>query len=98
MPNLSRRPATAQALELDAALSQHLHHAQMPGLVAAARIQSAALAAGVGVHEAARLSRAVNWAFEQSPAGEPVYQAIFMAYGAVAASEVQRLGLHTGGR
>lgn len=78
-------------------LIQQIAHAQAPGLVAAARLQAVGLAAHVGIQQAGMLQMAVNRAFEMSPAGEHVYQAIFLAYGSVATTEIQRLGLHAGG-
>lgn len=91
---IPRRSAPVQVLDPDATLNQQIIRAQTPGVLAAARIQSAAFATNVGIQQAAMLSMAVNRAFELSPAGEQVYQALLMAYGSVAVSELQSLGLH----
>lgn len=98
---IPRRPAPApapvQVLDPDAALNRQIVRAQTPGVLAAASIQSAAFATNVALQQAAMLSLAANRAFKMSPMGEDVYQAIFMAYGSVAVTEIQRLGLHPGG-
>lgn len=96
---IPRRPAPApmRVIDPDDALNRQLVRAQTPGVLAAARIQSAAFATNVAIQQAAMLSAAANRAFKMSPMGEEVYQAIFMAYGSMAATEIQRLGLHHGG-
>lgn len=97
MSSLIRR-STQQAVQPDPLLSAQVADAQAPGLVSAARIQSVAFATNVAIQQAAMLSMATNRAFELSPAGEHVYKAIFLAYGSVAANEIQRLGMYEGGR
>jgi hypothetical protein len=94
---IPRRSAPVQVLDPDAALNRQIVRAQAPGLVAAARLQSVGLAAHVGIQQAGVLQLAVSRAFEQAPAGEHVYQAIFLAYGSVATAEIQGLGIHAGG-
>jgi hypothetical protein len=91
---VSRRSILAQRLDPNETLGQQIAQAQTPGLVAAAHLQAAAFATHVAIQQSAMLSMAVNRAFEQSPAGEQVYNAIFLAYGSVAVSEIQRLGVH----
>lgn len=97
MPNLVRRSASVQTSDPNEALSCQIARAQAPALVAAARIQAVGFAADVGLQQAERLQIALNRAFTASPAGEAVYQALFAAYGAVAVSEIQRLGIHQDG-
>lgn len=82
----------------DPLLSAQVTDAQAPGLVVAARLQSVASATNVGIQQAGMLSMAVNRAFELSPAGEHVYNALFLAFGSVAATEISRLGMYQGGR
>ena len=98
MSSLIRRSAAAPPVAPDAELSRRIADAQVPGLLTAARIQSAAFATNIAIQQAGMLSMAVNRAFEMSPAGEHVYNAIFMAYGSVATIEIQRLGLQQGGQ
>lgn len=98
MSGLIRRnvPSVPQP-EPDDNLIQQIARAQAPGLVAAARLQAVGLAAHVGIQQAGMLQLAVSRAFEMSPAGEHVYQAIFLAYGSVATTEIQCLALHPDG-
>jgi len=84
---------SVQIARPDDALNQRVLRAQGPGIVAAARIQSAAFATNVALQQAAMLSMAANRAFKLSPMGEDIYQAILMAYGSLAATEIQRLGM-----
>ena len=95
--SLTRHTSSAPVPEPDDSLSQQIARAQAPGLVAAARLQAVGLAASVGIQQAGMLQLAVSRAFEMSPAGEHVYQAIFLAYGSVASTEIQRLGVHQDG-
>jgi len=97
MSNLIRRtpkPVTAP----DRALSAQVADAERVGIAAVARIQAGAFATSVAMQNACMLSRAANAAFRVSPMGEDIYQAILMAYGSLAVSEIQALGLQDRGR
>lgn len=82
----------------DQALNAAIARAEQPGLESAARLNSAAFAASVGLHRATMLSQTADRAFALSPMGESVYRDILNAFGTVAVSEIQRLGMHGGGR
>jgi hypothetical protein len=80
------------------ALNAAVLAAQQPGIEAAARIQSGAFAASVGMHHAATLSKAADAAFRMSPMGEDVYRGLLLAYGDFAVTEIMRLSMHNGAR
>ena len=94
IPRPNGQPAPVHDRRLNAAIAE----AEQPGLESAARLNAAAFAASVGLHRAAMLSQAADRAFAVSPMGENVYRDILNAYGAVAVSEIQRLGFHGGGQ
>ncbi len=97
MPNLEpRRPR--HALQSDQRLNAEMADAERPGFNATARIHSGAFAANTAMHHAVMLSRAADTAFGVSRMGEDLYRAILLAYGAFATNEIQRLGIHDGGR
>lgn len=77
-------------------LSAGVIAAQQPGITAAARIQSGAFAASVGMHHAAMLSKAADAAFKMSPMGEDVYRGVLLAYGDFVVTEIMRLSMHNG--
>jgi hypothetical protein len=100
MPGLVRRP-TAQSIpsaQPDPTLNAQVAEAERVGIAAVARLQAGAFATSVALQNATMLSRAANEAFKVSPMGEPVYQAIFAAYGSLAVAEIQALGLQNRGR
>jgi len=72
--------------------------AELVGIVAVARIQAGAFATSVAMQNATMLSRAANAAFKVSPMGEDIYQAILMAYGSLAVTEIQSLSFQDRGR
>lgn len=78
-------------------LNAQIAEAELPGLLAAARINAALLASSVGLHGAAKLSRSADAAYKVSPNGDLTYRDIVAAFGAVAAGEVQRLAMHREG-
>ena len=80
----------------DPQLNRAVEAAERPTIVAAARVHGAAFVASSAMHHAMMLSRTADAAFRISPMGEDIYRAILMAYGSVATSEIQRLGLHEG--
>jgi hypothetical protein len=82
----------------DQTLNSQVAEAERVGIAAVARIQAGAFATSVAMQNATMLSRAANAAFKVSPMGEDVYQAIFMAYGTLAVSEIQSLSFRGGGR
>lgn len=74
-------------------LSRRVETAQGDGVVAAARIQSAAYVTDIAINHATMLSMAANRAFKMSPMGEDIYQTILSSYGVCAATEIQALSL-----
>jgi hypothetical protein len=92
-----RQPAQTVAPP-DPALNAQVAEAHRVGIAATARIQAGAFAASVALQNATMLSRAANAAFKVSPMGEEVYQAIFMAYGTLAVTEIQSLSMQNRGR
>jgi hypothetical protein len=96
MSALVRR--TPQLPVPDQRLSTQVAGAERGGIVAVARIQAGAFATSVAMQNACMLSRAANAAFRVSPMGEDIYQAILMAYGSLAVSEIQGLGMQDRGR
>lgn len=98
MSALVRRQPTRPAPAPDQLLNAQVVEAERVGIAAVARIQAGAFATSVAMQNACMLSRAANAAFKVSPMGEEVYQAIFMAYGSLAATEIQALALQQRGR
>jgi hypothetical protein len=97
MSNLvPHRPAPI--VQADPVLNVQVLDAERGGITAVARIQAGAFATSVAMQNATMLSRAANAAFKISPMGEDMYQAILMAYGTLAVTEIQSLGMHAGGR
>lgn len=93
MSNLVRRQTgVVVPVAPDADLNSGIAAAEHAGIVAVARVQAGAFVASVAMQNASMLSRTANAAFKASPMGEDVYQAIFMAYGSLAVSEIQSLG------
>jgi hypothetical protein len=95
MPNLVRRPTPAPPAVSppDAALNAQVAAAENVGIVAVARLQAGAFATSVALQNATMLSRAANAAFKVSPMGEDIYQSILSAYGSLAVTEIQSLGM-----
>jgi hypothetical protein len=91
-----RQPAPVA--QPDPALNSQVAEAERVGIAAVARIQAGAFATSVALQNATMLSRAANAAFKISPMGEEVYQAIFMAYGTLAVTEIQALSLQNRGQ
>lgn len=83
----------APVAQPDRLLNTQVAEAERAGIAAVARLQAGAFATSVALQNATMLSRAANAAFKISPMGEEVYQAIFMAYGTLAVTEIQSLGL-----
>lgn len=92
VPRQTSDPARAA----DPHLNRAVEAAERPIIVAAAKVHGAAFVASSAMHHATMLSRTADQAFRISPMGEDIYRAILMAYGSVATSEIQRLGLHDG--
>lgn len=92
MSNLVRR-TTQQVVQPDHLLNAQVAEAERVGIAAVARIQAGAFATSVAMQNATMLSRAANAAFRVSPMGEDIYQSILMAYGSLAVTEIQALGL-----
>ncbi len=88
----------SQALEPDELLTVQVLAAERCGAGAVARVQAAAYVSAVSLQNAAMLSQAANEAFKTSPLGEPIYNAIVMAFGTVATAEIQALGLQGTGQ
>lgn len=82
----------------DRLLNVEVAEAERVGIAAVARIQAGAFATSVAMQNATMLSRAANAAFKISPMGEDIYQAILMAYGTLAVTEIQALSLQGRGR
>jgi len=82
----------------DTRLNAQVADAELVGIVAVARIQAGAFATSVAMQNATMLSRAANAAFKVSPMGEDIYQAILMAYGSLAVTEIQSLSFQDRGR
>jgi len=97
MSNLIRRP-TQQALQPDQLLNVQVMDAERVGVAAVARLQAGAFATSVALQNATMLSRAANAAFRVSPMGEDIYQSILSAYGSLAVTEIQALGMQGRGR
>jgi hypothetical protein len=83
-----------EAIAPDRGLNAEVAAAERVGIAAVARVQAGAFVTSVAMQNATMLSRAANAAFKVSPMGEDVYQAIFMAYGTLAISEIQGLSFH----
>jgi hypothetical protein len=98
MSNLVPRRATQPAPPPDRLLNAQVADAERVGIAAVARIQAGAFATSVAMQNACMLSRAANAAFKVSPMGEEVYQAIVMAYGSLAVTEIQSLSFQGKGR
>lgn len=77
----------------DQLLNAQVADAERVGIAAVARIQAGAFATSVAMQNATMLSRAANAAFKVSPMGEDLYQAILMAYGTLAVTEIQSLSM-----
>jgi hypothetical protein len=94
MSNLARRSAAAPAVSPpDQTLNAQVAAAENVGVVAVARLQAGAFATSVALQNACMLSRAANAAFKVSPMGEDIYQSILSAYGTLAVTEIQGLGM-----
>jgi hypothetical protein len=94
MANLIRHtPTPPPAPPPDPALSAQVAEAERVGIAAVARLQAGAFATSVAMQNATMLSRAANAAFKVSPMGEDIYQAILLAYGSLATTEIQSLSL-----
>lgn len=98
MANLARRSPPQPAALPDSRLNAEVADAERVGIAAVARIQAGAFATSVAMQNATILSRAANAAFKVSPMGEDIYQSILMAYGSLAVTEIQSLGLQSRGR
>ena len=96
MANIVRREQAAPTVP-DHLLNAQVADAERVGIASVARLQSGAYVTSVALQNATMLSRAANAAFKVSPMGEDVYQAIFMAYGTLAISEIQGLTMRRGG-
>jgi hypothetical protein len=68
-----------------------IRQAQLPGQVAAARIESASFAAHVALHHAGMLSAAEARLIQQAPLGEGRYRAIADAFAGYACHEIALL-------
>jgi len=90
-------PRRSTPMRADQALNAQVAEAERVGITAVARLQAGAFATSVAIQNAAMLSRAANNAFRVSPLGEEVYQAIFMAYGTLAITEIQALAVQNRG-
>lgn len=88
----------APAPQPDRLLNTQVAEAERVGIAAVARIQAGAFATSVAMQNATMLSRAANAAFKVSPMGEDIYQAILMAFGTLAVTEIQALSLQDRGR
>ena len=97
MTKLVRHTPTPAA-QPDPTLNSQVAEAEGVGIAAVARIQAGAFATSVAMQNATMLSRAANAAFRVSPMGEDIYQAILMAYGTLAVSEIQALSFQGRGR
>lgn len=97
MSSLVRR-STQQVLQPDPLLNAQVMDAERVGVAAVARLQAGAFATSVALQNATMLSRAANAAFKVSPMGEDIYQSILMAYGSLAVTEIQALGMQGRGR
>jgi hypothetical protein len=98
MSNIVRRQVTRPAVAPDPVLNAQVVQAERVGIATVARLQAGAFASSVALQNACMLSRAANAAFKVSPMGEDIYQSILMAYGSLAVSEIQGLGLQDRGR
>lgn len=98
MSNLVRRDVPRASMAPDRLLNAQVAEAERVGIAAVARLQAGAFATSVAMQNACMLSRAANAAFKVSPMGEEIYQSILMAYGSVAVTEIQALGLQGRGR
>ncbi len=90
----TRQPVAAP----DQLLNAQVADAEHVGIAAVARIQAGAFVTSVAMQNATMLSKAANDAFRVSPMGENVYQAILTAYGSLAVTEIQGLGMQGRGR
>lgn len=86
-------PRRSAMTRSDDRLNAEIADAERPGLVAVASTQAAAVASSVAMQNACMLSRAADAAFKVSPMGEDLYRSILAAYGSVAVTEIQALGL-----
>jgi hypothetical protein len=96
MTSLVPRRESVRALPIDRRLNVQVADAERAGVTAVARIQAGAFATSVAMQNACMLSRAANAAFKVSPMGEEIYQAILMAYGTLAVTEIQGLSFQRG--
>jgi hypothetical protein len=100
MPSLARRSTeiVPPAPQPDPPnLNAQIREAERVGLAAVARLQAGAYVTSVALQNAVMLSKATDAAFRVSPLGEDVYRAIFMAYGSLAATEIQALSFQDRG-
>src|ERR1700722_17847410 len=93
MRSLVPRIPAAPTIQPDQALTAQVAAAENAGIAAVARLQAGAFATSVAMQNACMLSRAANAAFKVSPMGEELYQSILSAYGALAVTEIQSLGM-----
>jgi hypothetical protein len=98
MSNIVRRSASPPVVASDPVLNAQVMQAERVGIATVARLQAGAFASSVALQNACMLSRAANAAFRVSPMGEDIYQSILMAYGSLAVSEIQALGLQDRGQ
>lgn len=98
MSSVIRRGMTHPAVSPDPRLNAQVLAAERTGVTAVARLQAGAFATSVAMQNACMLSRAANAAFKVSPMGEEIYQAILMAYGTLAITEIQGLSFREGAR
>src|SRR6202035_2667038 len=98
MSSLIRRPTQPPVLQPDQLLNAQVMEAERVGVAAVARLQAGAFATSVALQNATMLSRAANAAFRVSPMSEDIYQSILMAYGSLAVTEIQALGMQGRGR
>jgi len=98
MSNLTRRQPTTIVAQPDPILNAELVATHRQNLVATTRVQGGQLVASAAMQGAITVSHAADVAFKISPLGEDVYRSIVMAYGNFVVSEIQRLGLYSGGQ
>lgn len=93
MPNIVYQGATQRPVPRpDQALNARIADAERDGIAAIAHLQTGAFATSVAMQNACMLSQAATAACRLSPAGAEAYRRILMAYGTLAASEIQDLG------
>lgn len=94
MSNIVRHTSVQPAAPRpDQSLNAQVAAAESVGIVAVARLQAGAFATSVAMQNACMLSRSANAAFKVSPMGEELYQSILSAYGTLAVTEIQSLGM-----